>query len=123
MKDGMLFGKIIELFLAATTKVCKQLLREIKLKVTNSDGHIMEYEQMAKEWSGGQIVDPKNGKCILVSSDSILPERLNVRGYFRFSLLAEPTWEKKALTWYIFSEFEIIYCASECNNRSPKAVN
>ena len=96
MKDGMLFGKIIELLPAATTKVCNNCPGDKAGKSLIQMDILWNMKPDGKEWSGGQIVDPKNGKvysCI-IGLDS--PDRLNVRGYLGFSLLGRTqTWERK----------------------------
>lgn len=96
MKDGMLFGKIIELLPAATTRVCNSCPGDKAGKSLIQMDILWNMKPDGKEWSGGQIVDPKNGKvysCI-IGLDS--PERLNVRGYIGFSLLGRTQiWERK----------------------------
>ena len=87
-QDGKIYGKVIEIVdptkQDATCKDCpedakgKPILGLVILKGLKKDG---------KEYSGGTILDPNNGKvykCLIALED---PNKLKVRGYIGFSLL------------------------------------
>lgn len=87
IKDGKLFAKVVELLPAATTTICNNCPGEKAGKSLIQMDIIWNMRQYGNEWSGGQIVDPKNGKvysCIIsLESD----DKLKVRGFIGFSLI------------------------------------
>ncbi len=87
-KSGKVYGKIIEIVEAENrNRVCEDctgadknapILGMIIVRGLSKDG---------KEYSGGKIIDPKNGKTYkcLLSLES--KDKLKVRGYIGFSLI------------------------------------
>lgn len=51
-----------------------------------------------QEWSGGSILDPKNGKTYKCKIELVNDKELNVRGFIGFSLLG------RTQTWYRVAE-------------------
>jgi|SRR5690606_28202310 len=87
-QDGKIYGKVVEILNPdkknATCKDCpgdakgKPILNLVILKDLKKDG---------KEYGGGTIMDPNNGKvykCYIALEE---PNKLKVRGYVGFSLL------------------------------------
>lgn len=95
MKSGKMFGRVVELLPAATTRVCNNCPGEKNGKSLIGMDILWNMVPDAEEWEGGQIVDPKNGKiysCVL-STDG--PDKLSVRGYIGISLLGRTqTWHR-----------------------------
>lgn len=96
-KDGKAYAKIIEI----TDKdrqnaVCDKCSGKRKNKAILGMDILSGLEKDGDEWSGGKILDPKNGKeykCyIKLENDS----KLKIRGYIGFSLLGRTAyWYKK----------------------------
>ncbi len=95
-RDGKIYGKVIEILNPekkdAKCQNCKgsdkdkPILGLVIIKGLSKDGN---------EWSGGQILDPNNGKtykCTMTLNDA---NQLNVRGYIGISLLGRTqTWTR-----------------------------
>lgn len=86
LKDGKLFGKVIELLPAATTTICNDCPGEKAGKSLIGMDIVWNMLPKAKGWESGQIVDPKNGKVYNCFMELETPDRLNVRGYVGISL-------------------------------------
>lgn len=89
MKDGELFGKVVELFRKpdeVQNPHCDDCEDDRKGKPILGMEIIRGLEKSGDEWDDGTICDPANGKiydCKLwVDEDN--PDRLNVRGYVMF---------------------------------------
>ena len=87
-KSGKIYGKVLEIFDEKhkndLCKECsgddknKQILGMIILKGLTKDDN---------EYSGGKIVDPKNGKTYKCTINLEGKDKLKVRGYIGFSLI------------------------------------
>lgn len=101
-KDGLLYGKIEKLFRKADedqNPKCDKCSGDKKdqliigMQILNG----LKKDSDAK-WTGGEILDPNNGKtysCKLILIED--GKRLNVRGFIGFSLLGRTqTWEREA---------------------------
>jgi uncharacterized protein (DUF2147 family) len=85
-KDGKYFGKIVQLFLPAgvdqdpVCDVCTDYRKNAKVIGMNIiEG--MTYSANDKEYSGGKILDPENGKIYKSKLWLGKDGKLNVRGY------------------------------------------
>lgn len=87
MKDGKMFGRVVELLPAATTKVCINCPGDKNGKSLIGMDIIWNMGSVGEEWEGGQIVDPKNGKIYSCSISLEGSDKLKVRGYIGVSLL------------------------------------
>lgn len=94
MKDGKLFAKVVELLPAATTKVCVNCPGEKSGKSLIEMDIVWNMSPDGNQWSGGQIVDPKNGKVYSCQISLESEEKLKVRGFIGFSLLG------RTQVWY-----------------------
>lgn len=101
-KDGQLFGKIEKLFKKADED---QNPKCDKCSGLNKDQLIIGMEflnNLKKEsetlWSGGEILDPNNGKTYSCKIELIEDgKKLKVRGFIGFSLLGRTqVWEREA---------------------------
>jgi uncharacterized protein (DUF2147 family) len=95
MKSGKMFGKVVELLPAATTRVCNNCPGEKNGKSLIGMDILWNMEPDGQEWASGQIVDPKNGKIYSCALSLDGPDKLNVRGYIGISLLGRTqTWHR-----------------------------
>jgi uncharacterized protein (DUF2147 family) len=93
-KNGKYFGRINELLLPEDKgKNCVECKGEDKNKPIQGLTFLKEMKKDGKEYTGGTILDPKNGKsykCTISFKDS---NTLNVRGFLGISLLGRnQTW-------------------------------
>lgn len=87
-KDGKAFAKIIEI-------INKEDRDKICTKCTGKDKNapilgmviVSDLEQDDDEWSGGKILDPKNGKYYKCYIKLVTDHKLKLRGYIGISLL------------------------------------
>lgn len=95
-KEGKIYGKVVEILNPdkkdAKCQNCKgadkdkPVLGLVIVKGLSKDG---------KEWSGGQILDPNNGKTYKCIMNLDGTDKLNVRGYIGISLLGRTqTWTR-----------------------------
>ena len=87
-KSGKIFGKIIEIFEAENrNRVCEDCTGADKNAPILGMVIIRGLSKDGKEYSGGKIIDPKNGKTYkcLLSLES--KDKLKVRGYIGFALI------------------------------------
>ena len=49
------------------------------------------------EWSGGTILDPRNGKVYKSYVELVKPNKLKVRGYIGLSLFGKTTYWERAI--------------------------
>lgn len=96
-KDGKAFAKIIEIKNPdRKTAVCDMC------KGSNKDKPILGMEILSglqmndDEWSGGKILDPKNGKEYKCYIKLIEDNKLKIRGYIGFSLLGRTAYWQRA---------------------------
>ena len=87
-KSGKIYGKVVEILDASRTKeLCQDCPGEDSRKPIMGLNVIKGLKKDGDEYSGGQILDPKNGKlykCLIVLESQ---DKLKVRGYIGFSLL------------------------------------
>jgi len=95
-KDGKIYGKVVEILNPA-----KKDSKCIDCKGADKDKPILGLtiikglSKDGKEWSGGQILDPNNGKLYKCSITHNGKDKLNVRGYIGISLLGRTqTWHR-----------------------------
>lgn len=105
-KDNKLYGKIIKTFPREGDKsVCESCEGKDKdspilgLEILKG----VSQEALTKTWSGGTILDPKNGKTYKVylelqDDEGKKDAKLKVRGYIGFSLLGRTQY------WYRYEE-------------------
>jgi uncharacterized protein (DUF2147 family) len=90
-KDGKLYGKIEKLFRAADEDqdpVCDKCEGKKHNQKIIGMTILWDLEQDDDEWSGGQIMDPNNGKtykCYIALEEG--GKKLKVRGFIGFSLI------------------------------------
>jgi uncharacterized protein (DUF2147 family) len=96
-KDGKAFAKIIEIKNPdRKTAVCDMC------KGSNKDKPILGMEILSglqmndDEWSGGKILDPKNGKEYKCYIKLVEDNKLKIRGYIGFSLLGRTAYWQRA---------------------------
>ena len=86
--NNKLYGKIIEIFdVARKNDLCKECSGVDKNKPIQGMIILRGLEKDDDEYSGGKIIDPKNGKtykCI-ISLES--KDKIKIRGYIGFSLI------------------------------------
>ena len=87
-KSGKIYGKVVEILDASRAKeLCQDCPGEDAKKPIMGLNVIKGLKKDSDEYSGGQILDPKNGKlykCLIVLESQ---DKLKVRGYIGFSLL------------------------------------
>ena len=97
-EDGKLYGKVIKLINPERT-ICTKCKGDKKDQPIEGMQILWNLKQDGvKEWNGGKIMDPKNGKeykCKIELEDQ---NTLNVRGFIGFSLLG------RTQTWYRLEE-------------------
>ena len=94
-KDGKAFAKIIEVKdPKRRTAVCEKCEGENKDKPILGLNIMTGLEKDGDEWSGGEIVDPRNGKVYDCYIKLVNRNKLKLRGYIGFSLLG------KTRYWY-----------------------
>lgn len=96
-KDGKAYAKIIEI-----TDPERRTATCDKCKGNKKDKPILGMEILSglkksdDEWSGGKILDPKNGKEYKCYIKLIEPNKLKLRGYIGFSLLGRTAYWQRA---------------------------
>ncbi|SFT02202.1 DUF2147 domain-containing protein [Sphingobacterium wenxiniae] len=91
--DGKYYGKISELLMKPENDKCVQCKDDRKNKPLLGLEIIRGLSKSGKEFTGGTITDPKNGKSYkcTITRDG---DKLNVRGYVGFSLIGRTqTWQ------------------------------
>jgi uncharacterized protein (DUF2147 family) len=87
-KSGKIYGKVVEIFDTEHKKdLCKNCSGEDANKPILGLTIIKGLSKDGKEYSSGEIIDPKNGrnyKCTIVLQSK---DKLKVRGYIGFALL------------------------------------
>ena len=99
-ENGELTGKVKEVLQSdqGPNPICKECEGERKNQPVTGMTIIWGMKKDGEEWSGGKILDPKNGKtygCKMHLTDG--GRKLEVRGFVGFSLLGRTqTWERQA---------------------------
>lgn len=100
--DGKLQGKVIKVLQSdqGANPVCKDCEGERHDKPVEGMTILWGMQRNGKEWSGGQILDPSNGKtykCKMSMLDG--GQKLKVRGFIGFSMFGRnQVWERVAQT-------------------------
>jgi len=99
--DGMLQGTVKQVLFSeqgTTNPVCKECEGERRNQPVTGMTIMWGVKKDGDEWSGGQILDPKNGKTYKVKLKLVDNGRkLDVHGYIGFSLLGRSqVWERKS---------------------------
>jgi len=96
-KDGKAFAKIIDITDPAKKgNVCDLCEGKNKDKPILGMDILTGLKQDGDEWSGGKILDPKNGKIYKCFIELEGTDKLKVRGYLGFSLLGRTVyWVRK----------------------------
>lgn len=95
-KDGKIYGKVVEIIDPSKRKaICEKCPDEAQGKPIEGLVILKDLKKDGKEYSGGTIMDPNNGKvykCLIALEG---PDKLKVRGYIGFSLLGRSQyWER-----------------------------
>ncbi len=94
-RGGQIFGRVIELLPAATTRVCNNCPGERRNKPLLGMDILWNLRPYKDYWTYGEIVDPKSGKVYKCSIWLEGPDRLHVRGYLGISALGRTQiWER-----------------------------
>jgi len=95
-KDGKAFAKIIEIKDPnRQNAVCTECKGENKGKRILGLNILTGLEKDGDEWSGGKILDPRNGKVYKCYIELVEPNKLKLRGYIGFSLIGKTKfWER-----------------------------
>lgn len=96
-KDGKAYAKIIEITdKSRQDAVCDKCRGKYKNKPILGLNILTGLKKDGDEWSGGKILDPKNGKkykCFIKLEEQ---DKLKIRGYIGFSLLGRTAyWFRK----------------------------
>jgi uncharacterized protein (DUF2147 family) len=99
-QNGVLTGKVKEVLQSdqGPNPICKECEGDRKNQPVTGMTIVWDMKKNGDEWSGGKILDPKNGKtygCKMHLTDN--GQKLEVRGFVGFSLLGRSqTWERQA---------------------------
>ena len=95
-KDGKAYAKIIEIKdPKRQNSVCDLCEDENKDKPIIGLNILTGLEKVDNEWSGGNILDPRNGKIYKCYIELEKPDTLKIRGYIGFSLFGKTAyWER-----------------------------
>ncbi|AUC22740.1 MULTISPECIES: DUF2147 domain-containing protein [Polaribacter] len=97
-KDGKAFAKIIDIKNPdRKTAVCSLCEGENKDKPILGLNILSGLEKDGDEWSGGTILDPRNGKVYKSYVELVKPNKLKVRGYIGLSLFGKTTYWERAI--------------------------
>ena len=97
-KNGKAFAKIIDIKNPdRKTAVCSLCEGEIKDKPILGLNILSGLEKDGNEWSGGTILDPRNGKVYKSYVELVKPNKLKVRGYIGLSLFGKTTYWERAI--------------------------
>jgi uncharacterized protein (DUF2147 family) len=96
-KDGKAYAKIIEIKNEdRKNAVCDLCEGSNKNKPILGLEILTGLEKDDNEWSGGEILDPRNGKVYKCYIELVKPNKLKLRGYVGFSLLGKTKYWTKA---------------------------
>lgn len=95
-KDGKAFAKIIEVKdPKRQDAVCTECEGENKGKRILGLNILTGLEKDDDEWSGGTILDPRNGKVYKCYIELVKANKLKIRGYIGFSMFGKTAyWER-----------------------------
>ncbi len=95
-KDGKAFAKIVEVKdPSRQDAVCTECEGENKGKRILGLNILTGLEKDDDEWSGGNILDPRNGKVYKCYIELEKPNKLKIRGYLGISLFGKTAyWER-----------------------------
>ena len=95
-KDGKALAKVIEIKGSARKNaVCEKCEDENKNKPILGLNILTGLEKNKDEWSGGNILDPRNGKIYNCYIKLIKPNKLKIRGYIGLALFGKTAyWER-----------------------------
>ena len=94
-KDGKAFAKIVESYPKGHNGVCDLCEGENKGKKILGLNILAGLKKDGNKWSGGTILDPRNGKVYKCYIELINPNKLKIRGYIGISLLGVTAyWER-----------------------------
>ena len=92
-QGGKLFGRVVRLL--PEGRLCTPCADQFE--GSNMQGVVVmrDMEPNGNEWSGGNIIDPANGRTYRCKMELDGPNRLRVRGYLGISLLGRTqVWER-----------------------------
>lgn len=96
-KDGKAFAKIVEIKDPERQKaVCTECKGKNKGRPIMGLEILTGLQKDGDEWSGGKILDPRNGKVYKCYIELVEPNKLKLRGYIGFSLLGKTKYWKRA---------------------------
>jgi len=95
-KDGKVVAKIIEIKdTSRQNAVCELCEGKNKNKPILGLNILTGLEKQDDEWSGGTILDPRNGKVYQCYIELVKPNKLKLRGYIGISLFGKTAyWER-----------------------------
>lgn len=95
-KDGKAFAKVIEIKGSARKNaVCEKCEDENKNKPILGLNILTGLQKNEDEWSGGNILDPRNGRIYNCYIKLIKPNKLKIRGYIGLALFGKTAyWER-----------------------------
>ncbi|MDG2436875.1 MAG: DUF2147 domain-containing protein [Polaribacter sp.] len=95
-KDGKAFAKVVDIKDAARKDaVCEKCGDENKNRPILGLNILTGLEKDGEEWSGGNILDPRNGKIYKCYIKLIKPNKLKLRGYIGLALFGKTAyWER-----------------------------
>ena len=86
--SGKVYGKVIEIFdEKRKNDICKECSGTDKNKPIQGMVILRGLEKDDDEYSGGKIIDPKNGKIYKCTIALESKDKLKIRGYIGFSLI------------------------------------
>ena len=86
--NNKVYGKIIEIFdVARKNDLCKECSGSDKDKPIQGMIILRGLSKDDDEYSGGKIIDPKNGKTYKCTISLESKDKLKIRGYIGFSLI------------------------------------
>ncbi len=86
--NGKIYGKVLEIFEEKRKNdVCKECSGTDKNKPIQGMVILRGLEKDDDEYSGGKIIDPKNGKIYKCTISLESKDKLKIRGYIGFSLI------------------------------------
>lgn len=96
-KNGKAYAKIVEIKDPKRQKaVCEKCEGDNKNKPILGLEILTGLEKDDDEWSGGEILDPRNGKVYKCYIKLVKPNKLKIRGFIGFSLLGKTKYWNRA---------------------------
>ena len=95
-KDGKAYAKVIEILdKTRENPTCQNCIGENKDKPILGLNILTGLKKNEDEWSGGKILDPRNGNIYKCYIKLLNPNKLKLRGYIGFSLFGKSAfWER-----------------------------